>query len=87
MDNQHRMISGYRELSEEDIQTVNALKTWEASWNRVCNQLRNSPDVDQRCVAIAATHIETGVMFAVKSITRPTRLVEGENTPAIPYPG
>jgi hypothetical protein len=78
-DNQR--ISGERELTQEDIDLINALKTWEASWNRVVDQLRKAPDIDQRCVAIAATHVEIGVMFAVKSVARPERLIEGVNSP------
>lgn len=83
MDNQHKQISGYRDLTQEDIDLINALKTWEASWNRVVDQLRADPDIDQRCVAIAATHVEIGVMFAVKSVAQPVRLVEGQNAPML----
>lgn len=82
MDNQHRKIGGYRELKEDEIAVMNAIKAWEASWNRIVDSLKAAGgEYDQRCVAIAATHIETGMMFAVKAVAQPVRLVEGVNYP------
>ena len=81
MDDQHRKISGYRELDQVDIDTINAIKAWEASWNRIIDSMKNDETLDQRCVAIAATKVETGMMFAVKAVAKPERLVEGVNAP------
>lgn len=73
-------IKGYRVLSPEDVQVINAIKAWEASWNKIIDSLRaGGTEFDQRCVALASTHVETGMMFAVKSVAQPTRLVEGVN--------
>jgi hypothetical protein len=77
---QNNGVLGYRELSAEDKEVMNALSKWEASWNKVVDSLRASGDeFDQRCVAIAATHVETGMMYARRSVARPVRLVEGVN--------
>lgn len=78
MDNQHQLIRGYRDLSQEDIDTINAIKSWEASWNKIVDSMKADPSLDQRYVAIAATHIETGMMFAVKAVAQPVRQVEGQ---------
>ena len=72
------LIRGYRELSQDDIDTINAIKSWEASWNRIADSMRQDETLDQRCVAIAMTHIETGMMFAVKAVAQPVRQVEGQ---------
>lgn len=77
MDNQHKKISGYRDLSQAEIDLMNELKRTEADiadlLNRVLRELLNSSDVEaERWVSIARTHLETGMMFAIKAVARPT---------------
>ena len=80
VDNQHKIIKGYRDLTEDEIAVMNALKAREASWNKVIDSMKAAGDeYDQRYVSLAATHVETGVMFAIKAVARPVRLVEGIN--------
>jgi hypothetical protein len=81
MDNQHRKISGYRELSEAEIDLMNEAKTLEAACNRLVDKLRGTPEIDQRQVSIAQTDFESAFMRTVRSIARPARLVvEDEET-------
>jgi hypothetical protein len=77
VDNQHRKISGYRELTADEIALMNEAKELEAKANSLVDKLRYSygHGVDVRCVAIAATHLETGFMYLVKAVAKPERKV------------
>ena len=75
MDNQHRQISGYRELSQAEIDLMNEAKALEARWNGLVDRLRASTGCDQRQVSIAATDGESAFMRAVRAIAQPVRQV------------
>lgn len=75
MDNQHRKIAGYRELSEADIDAMNGVKHLEKQWNGLIDHLRGNSAFDQRQVAIAATVGEEAFMRAVRAIAQPERAV------------
>ncbi len=69
VDNQHRKILGYRDLSEEEIVTINRFKELERTVIDMIDRSSHAPD--PRHAAIAKTHLETGFMFAIKSIAKP----------------
>lgn len=71
MENQHRKITGYRELSQDEINLMNEIKAQGERLRALLHGLRSTPDVDQRCVSIAYTHLETGIMYAVRAVARP----------------
>lgn len=49
MENQHRQISGYRELSTEEIKQMNAVKALAGAAGEMIELLRVRPDLyDQR---------------------------------------
>jgi hypothetical protein len=73
MENQHRKISGYRELSQEEIDAMNGIKDLEAKFNGMIDYLRTFVSVDQRQVAIAQTVGEEAFMRAVRAIAQPER--------------
>jgi hypothetical protein len=78
MENQHRKISGYRELSEAEIALMNEAKSLGAEVGDLLSSLKRDPNgegFDQRAVALAATHIQTGFMWLVRSIARPEGFV------------
>ena len=75
MDNQHKKISGYRDLSQDEINAMNAIKHQEAQFNGMIDFLKALPGVDQRQVAIAATQGEDAFMRAVRAIAQPERKV------------
>jgi hypothetical protein len=83
MDNQHRKITGYRELTQPEIDLMNEAKELEAKWNGFVDRLRamgshpqaGPGSLDQRCVALAATHAEIAFMYAVRSVAKPERKV------------
>lgn len=68
-------IKGYRELTDIEVDLVNNLKDWEKQVDQLLRELGRDHVEDPavgRWLSLARTHIETGLMFAVKSITRPT---------------
>lgn len=72
MDNQHRKITGYRELSAEEIATMNDIKTRAREVGEMIERLMAMPGLDHRCVAIAKTELQTGFMWAVRAVAQPT---------------
>lgn len=71
MENQHRKISGYRELSEQEVGAMNALKQKGVEVKALLDALAQAPAIDQRALAIARTELQTGFMWAVRAIARP----------------
>lgn len=86
MDNQHRKISGYRELSQEQIDLMNEIKEHEAKTLKLASKVKSvlvAYDRDEaeteistlarahRWHAIAEIDFETGFMALVRSVTRP----------------
>ena len=75
MDNQHKKISGYRDLSEEEIIDMNAIKNLEAQFNGMIDYMRDAKAADQRQISIAATSGEEAFMRLVRAIAKPDRQV------------
>lgn len=75
MENQHRKIIGYRELSADEIKAMNGIKNMEGYFNGMIEFLKTIPGGDQRQIALAATHGEEAFMHAVRSIAKPDRKV------------
>jgi hypothetical protein len=71
MDNQHRKITGYRELSQEEIDAMNAVKAVAEGVGKMIVELEGK-DVDKRWLAIAKTDLQKGFMALTRSITKPT---------------
>ena len=72
LDNQHKLIKGYRDLSQAEIDLMNAVKEKANELGKVIEQLELEPQLDQRWVAEAKTHLQIGIMLAVRSIAQPT---------------
>ena len=86
MENQHRKISGYRELTQQEIDLMNEAKELEAKClalhkkigDRLGGQALDPSDYKRleasqgkRWHSIARTDIETGFMALVRSIAQP----------------
>ena len=71
MENQHRKIKGYRELSQAEIDGMNSVKALEKDALGLLDQLGDLPEVDHRRLAVAKTNIEQACMWAVKAVARP----------------
>lgn len=71
MDNQHKLIKGYRDLSQEEIDAMNAVKKEAERIGYLIEELEDNTLLDQRWVAIAKTHLQQGFMAAVRSVAQP----------------
>lgn len=79
MENQHRKIKGYRELSQQEIDLMNQIKeiglTLEGLHNSLVLLQQNSGgelDPDMRWVSIGKTHLQQGLMAWTRSVAKPT---------------
>jgi hypothetical protein len=72
MDNQHRQIKGYRELSQTEIDLMNEVKAKGEELGALVAKLRAAPEIDQRWVSIGATDLQTGLMALTRAVAKPT---------------
>ncbi|MCG7904390.1 MAG: hypothetical protein JAY60_18435 [Candidatus Thiodiazotropha weberae] len=72
MENQHREIKGYRELTWEDIDLMNEIKAKGMELGVLVDKLRKVEGLDQRWVSIGATDLQTGLMALTRSVAKPT---------------
>lgn len=72
MENQHRQIKGYRELTQVEINLMNEIKTKGAELGELVSKLRTTEGLDQRWVSIGATDFQTGLMALTRSVAQPT---------------
>lgn len=71
MDNQHRQIKGYRELSQEEIDAMNAIKMKAAEIGSLIDSLGANPDTDGRWLSIAKTDLQKGFMALTRAVAKP----------------
>ena len=84
MENQHRKIKGYRELSQAEIDLMNEVKQkgveLEALLNKIGKANQDLHDADDpspfdseayRWLAIAKTHLQQGIMAATRAVAKP----------------
>jgi hypothetical protein len=71
MENQHRKIKGYRELSADEIAAMNAVKELSAAVGEHLQAMEGFASFDQRWVAIAKTDLQKGFMAATRAIAKP----------------
>lgn len=72
MENQHRKITGYRELTEQEVDLMNQIKQQGVNLGDLVNTLQRMSDMDQRWVSIAQTHLQTGLMALTRAVAKPT---------------
>lgn len=71
MDNQHKKITGYRDLSQAEIDGMNSIKALEADAGALFKQIGQVEGVDPRALALAKTKLQEGFMWFVRSIAKP----------------
>ena len=71
MDNQHKKIKGYRDLSQSEIDAINQIKEKAAEVGELFKDLENRPELDKRWLAIAKTDLQKGFMAATRSVAKP----------------
>ena len=72
MENQHRKITGYRELVQWEINLMNEVKAKGAELGELVAKLRANANLDQRWVSIGATELQQGLMSLTRAIAKPT---------------
>lgn len=70
MDNQHRKILGYRELSQEEIDLMNIIKKEGIALDDLVLRLQSAP-CDERWVSIGTTHLQQGLMALTRAVAQP----------------
>lgn len=71
VDNQHRQISGYRDLTATEISLINEIKEKETEVGRLWQEVMSRGGSDVRWLAIAKTHFEEGFSAFVRAIAKP----------------
>lgn len=71
VDNQHKKIPGYRDLSEMDVRIIAAIKDLEATVGSIWAQHKDNPSYDQRNMALAKTYMEEAFSRWVKAVAKP----------------
>lgn len=71
MENQHRKIKGYRELSQEEIDLMNEIKEKGAELGHLIEKLDISSTTDKRWVSIGKTDMQKGLMALTRSVAKP----------------
>lgn len=76
MENQHRKIKGYRELSQEEIDLMNEIKEQGAQLGDLIERLQAAnleahPAEPQRWIAIGKTQIQQGLMALTRAVAKP----------------
>jgi hypothetical protein len=78
MENQHRQIKGYRELSQAEIDLMNEIKTKGAELEALVTKLYNAEGTStgfsepRRWISIGKTHIQQGLMALTRAVAKPT---------------
>lgn len=79
MDNQHRRITGYRELTQEEIDLMNEIKATAEVVGRLVQRVERNMPRDHieaheafRWAAIGKTDLQRGFMALTRSVARPT---------------
>lgn len=73
MENQHRQITGYRELTAGEVDEMNKIKELGNKCGELIEYMKQPGlEYDQRWVAIAKTHLQEGFMALTRSVAKPT---------------
>lgn len=71
MENQHRQIKGYRELTQEEINLMNEVKQKGVELRDLFEKLEKIENLDKRWLSIGKTDIQKGLMATTRAIARP----------------
>lgn len=77
MENQHRKIKGYRELSQDEIDLMNEIKVQGENLQSLITKLEatnaqtGGHAIDMRWLSIGKTDLQKGIMSLVRSVAMP----------------
>ena len=72
MENQHKKIKGYRDLSQGEIDLMNEIKATGVELGELIAKLRATDGLDQRWISIGTTDLQTGLMALTRGVAQPT---------------
>jgi hypothetical protein len=72
MDNQHKHIKGYRDLSQSEIDAMNRIKDLASQVGDLVTDLIGTDTTDKRWVSIGQTDLQKGFMALTRAIAQPT---------------
>lgn len=72
MDNQHKKIKGYRDLSQEEIDLMNKAKELAVQVGELVEEVMATNKTDKRWASIGKTDLQTGFMALIRSVAQPT---------------
>lgn len=72
MQDQHKLIKGYRDLSKEEIGKMNELKEAGNKVGEILEELSQFPGLDYHFITEGKFQIQIGLMLAVRGIAQPT---------------
>lgn len=65
-------ITGYRQLTEAEVQLMNEIKAKGQELGALVEVLRCTPGLDQRWISIGCTDLQTGLMALTRGVAQPT---------------
>ncbi|MGH1542151.1 MAG: DUF7681 family protein [Arenicella sp.] len=71
MENQHKKIKGYRDLTQEEIDLMNRCKALAESCGELIDDLASVEGIDGRSLALGKTNLQQGFMWTIRSIAKP----------------
>lgn len=71
MENQHKHIKGYRDLTKEEIDLMNEAKVLAVQVGSLVDRVASTPGIDGRWVSIGKTDLQKGFMSLIRGIARP----------------
>lgn len=72
MENQHEKITGYRDLTQAEIDAMNSVKEKATEVGKLLEEIAGIEGVDRRWLSIGQTDLQKGFMAVTRSIARPT---------------
>ena len=72
MKDQHEKITGYRDLSQEEIDLMNEGKALAEQCGAFIDKLMAAESTDKRNVALGKTNLQQGFMWAIRGVAQPT---------------
>jgi len=72
MQDQHKKITGYRDLTAEEIELMNEVKALAEQAGALVNRLALTPSVDSDWAVEGKVDLQKGFMCLVRSIAKPT---------------
>ena len=68
----HTKISGYRDLTQEEIDLMNEGKELAQMCGDFIKKLEAIEEIDKRNLALGKTNLQQGFMWTIRGIARPT---------------